>query len=105
MALRVADTAVGELRYRAKSPPAPSIARMVRTLLALKLERSRSPEWASEEVAGAFVDDVLERAWSIALTSSPAAPSSAPSSTAAPVSSSSAPPRAPPRRGSGVAAS
>jgi sugar diacid utilization regulator len=59
--LRVADTTVGELRYRAKTPPAPSIARMVTTLLALELERSRAPEWASEEVASAFVDDVLAR--------------------------------------------
>jgi sugar diacid utilization regulator len=59
--LRVADTTVGELRYRAKAPPAPAIARMVTTLLALELERSRAPEWASEEVAGAFVADVLER--------------------------------------------
>ncbi|HTR74909.1 MAG TPA: helix-turn-helix domain-containing protein [Solirubrobacterales bacterium] len=59
--LRVADNAVGELRYRAKAPPAPSIARMVTTLLALELERSRAPEWASEEVAGAFVDDILDR--------------------------------------------
>ncbi|HET7119612.1 MAG TPA: helix-turn-helix domain-containing protein, partial [Solirubrobacterales bacterium] len=59
--LRVADTAVGELRYRAKTPPAPSIARMVTTLLALELERSRAPEWASEEVASAFVTDVLSR--------------------------------------------
>jgi sugar diacid utilization regulator len=59
--LRVADTTVGELRYRAKTPPAPSIARMVTTLLALELERSRAPEWASEEVASAFVDDILGR--------------------------------------------
>jgi sugar diacid utilization regulator len=59
--LRVADSAVGELRYRAKTPPAPSIARVVTTLLALELERSRAPEWASEEVASAFVDDVLAR--------------------------------------------
>lgn len=59
--LRVADTTVGELRYRAKSPPPPAIARMVTTLLALELERSRAPEWASEEVASAFVDDVLAR--------------------------------------------
>jgi sugar diacid utilization regulator len=59
--LRVADAAVGELRYRAKAPPAPSIARMVTTLLALELERSRAPEWASEEVASAFVSDVLSR--------------------------------------------
>ncbi len=34
---------------------------MVTTLLALELERSRSPEWASDEAAGAFVDDVLQR--------------------------------------------
>jgi sugar diacid utilization regulator len=59
--LRVADTTVGQLRYRAKQPPAPSIARMVTTLLALELERSRAPEWASEEVASAFVDDILGR--------------------------------------------
>jgi sugar diacid utilization regulator len=59
--LRVADSAVGELRYRAKSPPEPAIARMVTTLLALELERSRAPEWASEEVASAFVSAVLAR--------------------------------------------
>jgi sugar diacid utilization regulator len=59
--LRVADAAVGELRYRAASPPDPAIARMVTTLLALELERSRSPEWASEEVASAFVAAVLGR--------------------------------------------
>lgn len=59
--LRVADAAVGELRYRAKTPPEPAIARMVTTLLALELERSRSPEWESEETAGAFVTAVLRR--------------------------------------------
>jgi len=59
--LRVADSAVGELRYRAKADPDPAIARMVTTLLALELERSRSPEWESEEVAGAFVGAVLGR--------------------------------------------
>jgi sugar diacid utilization regulator len=59
--LRVADTAVGELRYRAKTPPDAAIARMVTTLLALELERSRSPEWESEEAAGAFVTAVLRR--------------------------------------------
>lgn len=59
--LRVADSAVGELRYRAKAPPEPAIARMVTTLLALELERSRAPEWASEEVASAFVTAVLAR--------------------------------------------
>jgi len=60
--LRVADSAVGELRYRAKTAPEPAIARMVTTLLALELERSRSPEWESAEAAGAFVTAVLERA-------------------------------------------
>src|SRR3954447_14854423 len=59
--LRVADTVVGELRYRAKAAPDPAIARMVTTLLALELERSRSPEWESEEAAGAFVTAVLRR--------------------------------------------
>jgi len=59
--LRVADVAVGELRYRAKEAPDPAIARMVTTLLALELERSRSPEWESEEAAGAFVRAVLRR--------------------------------------------
>ncbi|MEX2107397.1 MAG: helix-turn-helix domain-containing protein [Solirubrobacterales bacterium] len=59
--LRVADSVVGELRYRAKAAPDPTIARMVVTLLALEVERSRSPEWESEEVAGAFVSAVLAR--------------------------------------------
>ena len=59
--LRVADSVVGELRYRGGSAPDPAIARMVTTLLALELERSRSPEWESEEVAGAFVAAVLGR--------------------------------------------
>ncbi len=59
--LRVADAAVGELRYRAKAAPDAAIARMVTTLLALELERSRAPDWQSEEVAGAFVSAVLAR--------------------------------------------
>src|ERR1044072_3052071 len=59
--LRAADAAVGELRYRAKAPPDPAIAGMVTTLLALELERSRAPDWQSEEVAGAFVGDVFGR--------------------------------------------
>jgi sugar diacid utilization regulator len=59
--LRVADSAVGELRYRAPAPPEPTIARMVTTLLALEMERSRAPEWESEEVAGAFVAAVFGR--------------------------------------------
>jgi sugar diacid utilization regulator len=60
--LRVADTAVGELRYRPRGEePAAAVTRMVSTLLALEVERSRSPEWASEEAAAAFVRALLER--------------------------------------------
>lgn len=59
--LRVADAVVGELRYRAKAAPDAAIARMVTTLLALELERSRAPDWQSEEVASAFVAAVLAR--------------------------------------------
>jgi hypothetical protein len=60
--LRVADTVVGELRYRARTdPPAPGVASMVSTLLALAVERSRSPEWASDEAAAAFVRALLDR--------------------------------------------
>jgi PucR family transcriptional regulator, purine catabolism regulatory protein len=59
--LRVADAAVGELRYRATAAPDAAIARMVSTLLALELERARSPEWASEEAAASFVRAVLGR--------------------------------------------
>jgi hypothetical protein len=60
--LRVADTVVGELRFRSRggAPPAATM-RMVSTLLALELERSRAPEWASDEAAREFVRAVLER--------------------------------------------
>lgn len=61
--LRVADSAVGELRWRPRgeSEPGGAVLRMVTTLLALELERSRSPEWASEEAAGDFVRSLLGR--------------------------------------------
>ncbi|HEX5955747.1 MAG TPA: helix-turn-helix domain-containing protein [Solirubrobacterales bacterium] len=60
--LRVADAAVGELRYRARGgDPSTTLTRMVSTLLALELERSRAPEWASDEAAGEFVRAVLGR--------------------------------------------
>ncbi len=60
--LRVADAVVGELRYRPREgAPAPMLLRMVTTLVALELERSRSPDWASDEAAGAFVHAVLAR--------------------------------------------
>jgi sugar diacid utilization regulator len=60
--LRVADAVVGELRYRSRrESPSPTVARMVSTLLALEVERSRSPEWASDEAAAAFVWALLGR--------------------------------------------
>jgi hypothetical protein len=60
--LRVADAVVGELRYRPRGEaPSPTVARMVSTLLALEVERARSPEWASDEAAGRFVRAVVGR--------------------------------------------
>jgi len=60
--LRVADAVVGELRYRSRGDEAsPVVGRMVSTLLALEVERSRSPEWASDEAAAAFVRALLGR--------------------------------------------
>jgi sugar diacid utilization regulator len=61
--LRVADSSVGELRWRPRgeSEPGGALLRMVTTLIALELERSRSPEWASEEAAGDFVRSLLAR--------------------------------------------
>jgi DNA-binding PucR family transcriptional regulator len=61
--LRVADQVVGQLRYRPRTGelPAPSLTRMVSTLLALELERSRAPERASEQASGDFVRAVLQR--------------------------------------------
>ena len=54
--LRVADEVVGELRYRPRgAPPPPALVRMVGTLIALELERSRAPERASEAAVAGFV--------------------------------------------------
>jgi hypothetical protein len=60
--LRVADAVVGELRYRKREgEPSPLLMRMVSTMLALELERSRAPVWASDEAAGEFVRAAFER--------------------------------------------
>jgi DNA-binding PucR family transcriptional regulator len=61
--LRVADSGVGELRWRPRDEDEPdgALLRMVGTLLGLELERSRSPEWATEEAAGDFVQALLSR--------------------------------------------
>jgi sugar diacid utilization regulator len=60
--LRVADTKVGELRYRApgESPP-PALVRYVGTLIGLEVERSRAPERASEAAVAGFLRDLLDR--------------------------------------------
>ncbi len=61
--LRVADSEVGELRWRprAESKPGPAMLRMVGTLLGLELERLRSPDWATDEAASDFVRSLLTR--------------------------------------------
>ncbi len=60
--LRVADSIVGRLLFRArKERPAPALLRMVGTLMALEVERSRGPERASEAAVGAFLTDLLDR--------------------------------------------
>lgn len=59
--LRVADAAVGELRYRPRGGEevSPGELRMVATLLGLEVERARAPEWASDDAARDFVRAVL----------------------------------------------
>jgi PucR family transcriptional regulator, purine catabolism regulatory protein len=60
--LRVSNEDVGELRYRPRSdPPPPSLVRMVGTLIALEVERSRGPERASEAAVASFVADLFTR--------------------------------------------
>jgi DNA-binding PucR family transcriptional regulator len=61
--LRVADAPVGELRFRPRGGARPDAApaRLVATLLALEVERARSPEWASDRLAADFVGALLER--------------------------------------------
>jgi sugar diacid utilization regulator len=60
--LRVADTVVGQLRYRVRGEPPPStLVRMVGTLIGLEVERSRGPERASEAAVSSFLADLLAR--------------------------------------------
>jgi sugar diacid utilization regulator len=60
--LRVADSVVGELRFRSRSDaPGAALTRTVATLLALEVERSRAPDWASDRAAAQFVRAVLAR--------------------------------------------
>jgi sugar diacid utilization regulator len=57
--LRVAGQEVGELRHRGGGDVNPAVRRMVCTLLALEVERARSPEWQNQEAAAVFVRALL----------------------------------------------
>jgi sugar diacid utilization regulator len=60
--LRVADTTVGQLRYRARGEPPPTaLLRLVGTLIAQEVERAGAPVRASEAAASALLSDLLER--------------------------------------------
>jgi PucR family transcriptional regulator, purine catabolism regulatory protein len=60
--LRVSESVVGQLRFRARGDvPEPSLLRLVTTLLALEVERTRAPERAGEAAVGSFVNAVLDR--------------------------------------------
>jgi len=60
--LRVADTVVGELRFRARGQtPPPALLRIVGTLIALDVERSRAPARATDAAIASFLADVLNR--------------------------------------------
>jgi PucR family transcriptional regulator, purine catabolism regulatory protein len=62
LSLRVAEATVGHLRFRPRSElPEPAMIRMVSTLLALEVERTRAPERAGEALVGGFVSAVLDR--------------------------------------------
>jgi sugar diacid utilization regulator len=60
--LTVAETAVGQLRYRPRGaePPA-SLLRLVANLIGLELDRTKAPARASEAAVTDFVDDLLAR--------------------------------------------
>jgi sugar diacid utilization regulator len=60
--LTVADTSVGQLRYRPRaSEPAPALLRLVTNLIGLEVDRAKAPERASEAAVADFADDVLSR--------------------------------------------
>ena len=59
--LKVAETAVGRLRMRAREhAPDQTMLRLVTTLIASEVERVRAPERASEEAATGFQQAVLD---------------------------------------------
>ena len=60
--LLVADTAVGQLRYRSHGePPPPSLLRLVRNLIALEVDRAKAPQRASEAAVGDFLEALFAR--------------------------------------------
>jgi sugar diacid utilization regulator len=59
--LRVADAAVGRLRYRPRGEPDPALLRLVANLIALELERAKAPARASEAAISDFLADLLGR--------------------------------------------
>jgi sugar diacid utilization regulator len=60
--LRVADLAVGQLRYRPRGePPEGSLLRLVANLIGLEVDRAKAPERASEAAVGDFLGDLLAR--------------------------------------------
>jgi hypothetical protein len=60
--LRVADSAVGTLRYRPRGDqPDAALLRLVGNLIALELERSKAPAKATEAAVSDFLEDLLAR--------------------------------------------
>jgi sugar diacid utilization regulator len=59
--LRVADTAVGQLRMRPRAEPGPALVRIVTTLVASEVERVRAPARASQEASAAFLRAIIGR--------------------------------------------
>ena len=60
--LRVGDAVVGELRLRARDGgPEEAEAAVAAAVFALAVERARSPDWASDRLAGDYVRAVLGR--------------------------------------------
>jgi sugar diacid utilization regulator len=58
--LKVADASVGSLRMRSRErAPDAAVLRLVSTLIASEMERTRAPERASEEAATSFQRDAL----------------------------------------------
>ncbi len=60
--LTVAESVVGQVRYRSRGiDPPPALLRIVANLIALELDRAKAPERASEAAVADFVNDLLCR--------------------------------------------